>query len=66
MQGMEHFDTTLTLCFTPEHLGISPHYTSPPKSPKGFAEFAEWAVARYVPRKSRPLKQDSVEVNQHA
>lgn len=68
MQGLEDFETTLTLCFTPEHLGISPHYTSPPKSPEGFAEFAEWAVARYVPRKAmaQPERRDSLEVNQHA
>jgi beta-xylosidase len=68
MQGLEGFETTLTLCFTPEHLGIAPHYTSPPKSPEGFAEFAEWAVARYVPRKAtvQSPAQAAVEVNQHA
>ena len=49
MKALEPFDTTLTLCFTPEHLGIAPHYTSPPKDPNTFAEFAEWAVARYAP-----------------
>ena len=49
MAALEQFDTTLTLCFTPEHLGISRHYTSPPKDPNTFAEFAEWAVARYAP-----------------
>jgi len=48
MKALECFDTTLTLCFTPEHLGIAPHYTSPPKDPNGFAEFAEWAVTRYA------------------
>ena len=49
MKALEPFETTLTLCFTPEHLGIAPHYTSPPKDPNSFAEFAEWAVARYAP-----------------
>jgi beta-xylosidase len=48
MEGLAEFDTTLTLCFTPEHLGVSPHYTSPPRSPQDFAEFAAWAVGRYA------------------
>ncbi len=48
MRGLEEFTTTLTLCFTPEHLGIVPHYSSPPKSPEHFAEFALWAVRRYA------------------
>ena len=48
MQALEEFDVTMTLCFTPEHLGIAPHYTSPPKDPKDFAEFAAWAVGRYA------------------
>jgi beta-xylosidase len=49
MSALDEFDTTLTLCFTPEHLGIAPHYTSPPKAAKDFADFAVWAVRRYVP-----------------
>jgi len=48
MQALEPFTTTLTLCFTPEHLGIVPHYTSPPKRPEDFAEFAVWTVRRYA------------------
>ncbi|MGZ4812040.1 MAG: beta-xylosidase [Terriglobales bacterium] len=47
MSSLAEFDTTLTLCFTPEHLGIVPHYTSPPKDPQDFADFAAWAVNRY-------------------
>ncbi len=50
MAGLEEFETTMTLCFTPEHLGLAPHYTSPPKSPEDFAEFAVWAVERYASR----------------
>jgi hypothetical protein len=38
----------MTLCFTPEHLGRVPHYTSPPKRTQDFADFAEWAVSRYA------------------
>ncbi|HEX4663966.1 MAG TPA: beta-xylosidase [Terriglobales bacterium] len=48
MEALEEFDTTMTLCFTPEHLGIARHYTSPPKDANTFAEFAEWAVRRYA------------------
>jgi hypothetical protein len=49
MNALAEFDTTLTLCFTPEHLGIVPHYTSPPQDPEDFADFAAWAVNRYAP-----------------
>ena len=49
MVALECFDTTLTLCFTPEHLGKLPHHTSPPTNPADFAEFASWAVSRYAP-----------------
>jgi len=52
MSALEEFATTMTLCFTPEHLGVAPHYTSPPKDPKTFADFAEWAVRRYAAKKS--------------
>jgi beta-xylosidase len=48
MQAIEPFTTTLTLCFTPEHLGIAPHYASPPRRTEDFAEFALWAVRRYA------------------
>ncbi len=50
MSALQEFATTMTLCFTPEHLGVQPHYTSPPKDPNAFAEFARWAVGRYAPR----------------
>ena len=53
MNALEQFQITMTLCFTPEHLGLAPHYTSPPKDPNAFAEFAEWAVARYAPANPR-------------
>jgi len=49
MRALEPFATTMTLCFTPEHLGVQPHYTSPPRSARDFAQFAEWAVGRYAP-----------------
>ncbi len=53
MSALQEFTTTITLCFTPEHLALSPHYTSPPRDPRDFAEFAHWAVSRYAPRDSR-------------
>ncbi|MGI9104006.1 MAG: beta-xylosidase [Terriglobales bacterium] len=53
MSALNGFDTTLTLCFTPEHLGEVPHYTSPPKDPEDFAQFAAWAVGRYAPCSAR-------------
>jgi beta-xylosidase len=49
MSALEKFDVTMTLCFTPEHLGVERHYTSPPKNPQDFADFATWAVERYAP-----------------
>ena len=49
MQALEPFRTSLTLCFTPEHLGMDQHHTSPPKDPQQFADFAAWAVSRYAP-----------------
>jgi beta-xylosidase len=48
MAALEEFETTMTLCFTPDHLGVEPHWTSPPKSVDAFTEFACWAVDRYV------------------
>lgn len=48
MQALEEFSLTLTLCFTPEHLGRSRHHTSPPRQVKDFADFAESIVARFA------------------
>lgn len=55
MSAIEPFDTTMTLCFTPEHLGIEPHYASPPRNPQDFAAFATWAVERYASGTNRNL-----------
>ena len=55
MQALEEFTTTLTLCFTSEHLGEAPHYTSPAKRPSDFADFATWAVERYAPQPERSV-----------
>ena len=49
MQALDPFEVSLTLCFTPNHLGLEEHHTSPPKDNRQFADFAAWAVARYAP-----------------
>jgi beta-xylosidase len=49
MDALADFDVTVTFCFTPEHLGIAPHHTSPPREPERFAEFCAWMVDRYAP-----------------
>jgi beta-xylosidase len=49
MSALDEFDVTMTLCFTPEHLGVERHYTSPPRNAQDFADFASWAVERYAP-----------------
>lgn len=52
LKALEPFHVALTLCFTPAHLGIEEHHTSPPRDPDQFAQFAEWATKRYAPRKT--------------
>jgi beta-xylosidase len=47
MKALEPFDTTITYCFTPEHCGIEPHHTSPPKDVGEFAEFCARMTRRY-------------------
>jgi beta-xylosidase len=49
MKCLAQFTVTMTLCFTPEHLGEERHHTSPPACPADFADFAAWAVSRYAP-----------------
>lgn len=51
MEALEPFQVALTLCFTPAHLGIERHHTSPPKDIGQFAEFAAWAAERYGPQR---------------
>ena len=52
MEALADFDVALTLCFTPAHLGLEAHHTSPPRDNAQFAEFAAWAVERYAPATS--------------
>jgi beta-xylosidase len=62
MQALEPFDVALTLCFTPAHLGLEEHHTSPPKDNQHFADFVEWAVARYAsPTTKTNIKTNTLE-----
>jgi beta-xylosidase len=57
MATLEDFEVSLTLCFTPAHLGLEEHHTSPPKDNQQFADFAAWAIDRYAPRE-RTMERD--------
>jgi beta-xylosidase len=48
MEVLAPFRTALTLCFTPAHLGLEAHHTSPPADNQRFADFAAWAAERYT------------------
>jgi beta-xylosidase len=48
MQALAPFDVTLTFCFTPEHCGLQPNHTSPPREPAEFADFCARMVRRYT------------------
>lgn len=54
MAALEEFAVTLTFCFTPEHLGLQPHHTSPPSSLDEYAGFCARLVARYASPLVRP------------
>jgi beta-xylosidase len=54
MAALADVSVTLTFCFTPAHLGILPHHTSPARDPQGFADFCAWAIERYAPAHSVP------------
>jgi beta-xylosidase len=47
MRALEPFEVTLTYCFTPEHLGLLPDHTSPPRDPNEFADFCARMTRRY-------------------
>jgi len=53
IEALEDFDIMLTFCFTPEHLGIEPHHTSPPRDPAMFADFCSRMIERYAPRQQQ-------------
>ncbi|WP_419826374.1 glycosyl hydrolase [Sphingomonas sp.] len=49
MEALADFDVTVTFCFTPQHLGVEPHHTSPARDPQAFADFCAWMIDRYAP-----------------
>lgn len=53
MSALDRFDVTLTYCFTPEHCGIEPHYTSPPRNSQEYADFCAEMTRRYAPGSMR-------------
>lgn len=53
MEALADFDVTVTFCFTPEHRGIEPHHSSPPRDVEEFAEFCGRMVRRYAPTGSK-------------
>ena len=58
--ALAEFEVAMTLCFTPGHLGLEDHHTSPPKDVADFAEFAAWGVQRYAsPGQSGPVNYDA-------
>jgi beta-xylosidase len=54
MEALADFEVTVTFCFTPEHLGIAPHHTSPARDPQAFADFCAWMIDRYAPAGAEP------------
>jgi beta-xylosidase len=48
MNMLDGFDVTVTFCFTPEHCGLVPNHTSPPRDIEQFAEFCARMIRRYV------------------
>lgn len=64
MKALEPFRVALTLCFTPAHLGLEEHHTSPPRDNQQFADFARWAVERYAPSETTAEAADLEKVAQ--
>jgi beta-xylosidase len=54
MEALADFEVTVTFCFTPEHRGLEPHHTSPPRVAEEFAEFCAAMVRRYAPGAPAP------------
>jgi len=52
MDALGDFKVTVTFCFTPAHLGLAPHHTSPARDPQAFADFCAWMIDRYAPAQS--------------
>jgi beta-xylosidase len=55
MEALADFEVTVTFCFTPAHLGVAPHHTSPAADPQAFADFCAWMIDRYAPAASKRI-----------
>lgn len=62
MDALSDFDVTVTFCFTPEHLGLAPHHTSPPHDVNQFVDFCAEMIARYAPLGTTVSRGDGVHV----
>jgi beta-xylosidase len=60
MDALAEFELTVTFCFTPEHRGVAPHYTSPPLRVDEYAEFCVEMVERYCPKETDPTTRSRV------
>lgn len=55
MSALDGFHLTITLCYTPDHLGLEPHYAAPPRDNTEFTRFAVWVAQRYArPAQTQP------------
>ncbi len=61
METLSEFDVTLTFCFTPEHRGVQPNHTSPPKVIEEYAAFCAEMTRRYAP--SIAMEEQVEEIN---
>lgn len=61
MEALHPFRVALTLCFTPAHLGIEEHHTSPPRDLEEFGRFARWVANRYARNPLRLQPHESLE-----
>ncbi len=62
MAMLAPFDVTMTLCFTPAHLGMEEHWASPPRDIEGFTEFARWAVGRYAAPQTAAREREQIQL----
>jgi beta-xylosidase len=60
MDALAEFDVTLTFCFTPEHKGVQPHHTSPPRELDEYADFCARMVRRYASPSHRTRISDTL------
>jgi beta-xylosidase len=48
VSALDDFTVTATFCFTPDHCGLRPHHTSPPRNVQEFADFCATMTQRYT------------------